>query len=93
VDSDVGEELEQLAPAARKGNERTEVGRILAPPREPSVALPVAMASRPGTSRWVNVMVPTFPWGISRPLPARAVSGLKALVVTPTANPALAPRK
>ena len=29
VDADVGEELEQLAPAARKGNVWTEVGRIL----------------------------------------------------------------
>ena len=51
----------------------------LAPPRWPRVGLPVAMPSRPGTSRWVYVIVPTLAAGISRPLPLPALGAAKAL--------------
>ena len=96
VDADVGEELEQLAPTTRKGDERTEVGRILGKVGATQEAQrriaggdgepagDVTLGERDGAD---------LPGGISRPLPAKAVSGSKALVVTPTANPALAPRK
>src|SRR5262245_35996791 len=50
------------------------------------VGLPVAMPSRPGTSRWVNVMVPTLGAGISRPLAAKTglfASGVTAIAATP----------
>ena len=40
----------------------------------PAPAAP-AMPSRPGTSRWVNVIVPTFAGGIRRPRAARGAAG------------------
>src|SRR5262245_6181913 len=72
----------------------------LGPPTRPMVgwtpaAALAAMPRRPGTSRWVKVIVPTLPAGISRP-PAAAVapaSGARPPAAAPIVRPAVVPRK
>ena len=51
----------------------------LAPPSQPMVGDPLAMPSRPGTSRWVKVIVPTRSLGMSRPFAVPGLGTAKAL--------------